>query len=75
MSTRPPRPIRDPATLRLHDEVHTGEIAQALGLTLPYVTNVLTKRADFPKPCTNVSRVTRRWRWGDVVKFKQGQKR
>lgn len=72
---KPRRITRDPATLRLHDEVHTGEIALALGLTRHYVTSQLTKRADFPKPTTNVSRVTKRWRWADVLKFKQGMKR
>lgn len=39
----------------------TKEIAELLGVTRPYVTDVLTKRADFPAPKINRSARMRRW--------------
>lgn len=39
----------------------TQDIAELLGLTRPYVTDVLVKKPDFPPPVINRSRRIRRW--------------
>lgn len=44
----------------------TGDIARMLGLNREYVTDKLTKRADFPRPALNLSRRLRRWREADI---------
>ena len=44
----------------------TGAIARMLGLNREYVTDKLTKRADFPSPALNLSRRLRRWREADI---------
>ncbi len=44
----------------------TGAIARLLGLNREYVTDKLTKRADFPQPALNLSRRLRRWKEADI---------
>jgi hypothetical protein len=39
----------------------TGDMAAAWALNREYVTDVLTKRHDFPKPVVNFSRRIRKW--------------
>jgi predicted DNA-binding transcriptional regulator AlpA len=51
--------------------VTTKDIAEALGLTRQYVTDVLTKRPDFPKPFINKSQRLRRWRDSDFKAWLQ----
>lgn len=51
------------------DLVNTADIADMLRLQRKYVTNEVTKRADFPKPLINLSRRTKLWRRVDVVKY------
>lgn len=46
--------------------VDTGDIAEFLGLTRPYVTDVLVKQEGFPKPVINRSQRMRRWLLTDV---------
>ncbi len=44
--------------------VDTKDIAELLGVTRAHVTDVLTKRPDFPAPRINRSQKMRRWdRW------------
>jgi predicted DNA-binding transcriptional regulator AlpA len=44
----------------------TEQIAEMLHVTRRYVTNTLTKRADFPEPCLNLSQRMRRWKESDI---------
>lgn len=46
--------------------IDTGQIAEILGLSRRYVTNHLTKRADFPEPALNLSQRARRWKEADI---------
>lgn len=56
-------------TERVTALVTTKDIAQLLGATQTYVTNRLTKRADFPKPVVNLSQRMRKWRACDVLAY------
>jgi predicted DNA-binding transcriptional regulator AlpA len=53
----------------------TKDIADTLGLTRAYVTDVLTKRADFPKPAVNISQKIRRWKRSDFEAWATGGRR
>lgn len=57
------------------DEIDTKGIADLLGLKREYVTDVLVKRPDFPKPVMNLTRRIRRWSRSDVERFKAGKAR
>ena len=46
--------------------IDTAGIAGLLGVTRPYVTDVLVKQAGFPTPVVNRSRRMRRWLVSDV---------
>ena len=48
----------------------TAEIAAAWNLRRSYVTDVLTKRHDFPRPALDLSQKTRRWRRVDCEAFR-----
>jgi predicted DNA-binding transcriptional regulator AlpA len=47
--------------------IDTQQIASILGVSREYVTDRLTKRADFPRPEVNISQRMRRWREADVM--------
>lgn len=47
--------------------IDTGQIAEILGLSRRYVTNHLTKRADFPVPAYELTQRVRRWKEADVM--------
>lgn len=49
--------------------IGTKEIAAMLGLTRRYVTNVVVKRPDFPKPAVTLSSKTKRWEEVDVMRW------
>lgn len=53
--------------------VDTKQIAEILGCCHRHATNVIVKRADFPKPVVNLSQRLRRWSEADVRKFAAGQ--
>lgn len=57
--------------IEAHDLWSTKEIAAAWKLNREYVTDVLTKRPDFPEPALNLSRKTRRWKRIDCEAFRQ----
>jgi predicted DNA-binding transcriptional regulator AlpA len=46
--------------------IDTGQIAEMLSVSREYVTDRLTKRADFPAPALSLSRRMRRWKESDV---------
>jgi predicted DNA-binding transcriptional regulator AlpA len=47
--------------------INTEQIAELLGYTRKYVTDVLTKRPDFPAPVQAPSPRKRRWSAPDVL--------
>lgn len=49
--------------------VTTKDIAERLGVKQEYVTDKLTKRADFPAPVVNVSQRLRRWSRADFERW------
>lgn len=51
----------------------TAQIASKYGLDRSYVTDKLTKRADFPSPRVDVSRRLRRWDEHEVAQFMAGR--
>jgi hypothetical protein len=53
-------------------ELDATQASQILGYSREYFVKVVCKRRDFPKPSTNCSPRKRRWRMGDVVRFKEG---
>lgn len=55
------------------NRVDTAEIADMLDVTREYVTDKLTKRADFPAPIVNRSRRLRRWDRKDVEAWMAGK--
>jgi predicted DNA-binding transcriptional regulator AlpA len=57
------------------DYITTADMAQALGLPRPFVTDRLVKRADFPKPALRLSQKTVLWLRSDFEKWKAAQAR
>lgn len=57
---------------KLSDELDAGQAATLLGVTRRYYVDELSKRQGFPKPSTNLSQKTRRWRYADLLKVKKG---
>lgn len=57
---------------KLSDELDAGQAAALLGVSRRYYVDELSKRPGFPKPSTNLSQKTRRWRYADLLKVKKG---
>lgn len=57
------------------DELDADQAAQLLGVGRRYFVDELSKRVDFPKPSTNLSNKTRKWRYNDLIKVKAPKKR
>lgn len=57
---------------KLSDELDAGQAAALLGVSRRYYVDELSKRQGFPKPSTNLSQKTRRWRYADLLKVKKG---
>ena len=55
--------------------IDTTEIARMLGLSRKHVTGYVTKLPDFPEPIVNVSRRTRYWDRGAVLRWAKGTPR
>jgi predicted DNA-binding transcriptional regulator AlpA len=51
--------------------IDTAGIAAILGYKRRYVTDVISKRPDFPKPVFNLSQKNRRWSEIDVLRWAQ----
>ena len=49
----------------------TAELAALWNLNRSHVTNIITKRPDFPEPALNLSRKTRRWRRIEVEAWRR----
>lgn len=60
---------------KLSDELDAGQAAELLGISRRYYVDELSKRQGFPKPSTNLSQKTRRWRYADLLKVKKGAMR
>ena len=56
---------------KLSDELNSRQCAELLGISRPYFVNELSKKPGFPKPSTNLSQKTRRWRYADILKVKK----
>ena len=54
-------------------ELDATQASAILGYSREYFVKVVCKRRDFPKPSTKCSPRKRRWRMGDVVRFKEGR--
>ena len=57
---------------KLSDELDPGQAAALLGVSRRYFVDELSKRQGFPKPSTNLSNKTRKWRYADLLKVKKG---
>jgi predicted DNA-binding transcriptional regulator AlpA len=55
-------------------EIDSAMAAQILGISRQHFVDRISKRADFPKPVTLISRKTVRWRYADVLRFKEGKR-
>lgn len=53
----------------MSDLIDTSEIASMLGLTRHYITDIVTKRFDFPAPKIAISQKTKRWERADVMRW------
>lgn len=51
------------------DLLDTAGISKLIGLSRQHVTDVMTKRPDFPAPFINTSQRFRKWRRADVLEF------
>lgn len=56
----------------MNDKFDTGGIAEYLGLSRHYVTDVLVKQEGFPKPIINRGPRLRRWLAADIVTWAAG---
>ena len=56
---------------RPSDELDPGQAASLLGVGRRYFVDELSKKPGFPKPSTNLSNKTRKWRYADLLKVKQ----
>jgi predicted DNA-binding transcriptional regulator AlpA len=57
----------------MSNEIDASQVAQLLGVTRQHFTDRISKRADFPRPCVNFSARSRRWRYDEVLRWRQGQ--
>jgi predicted DNA-binding transcriptional regulator AlpA len=53
------------------DLLGTQDLATMWKITRHHVTNVITKRPDFPAPALNLTRKTRRWFRGEVEAWRK----
>lgn len=57
----------------MSNEIDAAQAAQLLGVSRQHFTDRISKRPDFPKPCVNFSPRSRRWRYDEVLRWRQGQ--
>jgi len=57
------------------DELDPGQAAELLGVSRRYFVDELSKKPGFPKPSTNLSNKTRRWRYADLLRVKVPKRR
>lgn len=54
------------------NEIDAGQVAQLLGVSRGYFTDKLSKKPGFPKPVVNFSPRSRRWRYDEILRWRQG---
>lgn len=57
------------------NEIDAAAAASLLGVSRQHFTDRIAKRPDFPRPVVNFSPRSRRWRYADVLKWRQGGQR
>lgn len=57
----------------MSNEIDAGKVAQLLGVSRQHFTDRISKRSDFPRPVVNFSPRSRRWRFDEVLRWRQGQ--
>lgn len=62
-------------TFKLSDELDAIQAAHVLGIGRRYFVDELSKKPGFPKPSTDLSQKTRKWRYADILKVKKGSLR
>lgn len=62
-----PLPIYHPS-----DELGPAQASELLGVGRRYFVDELSKKQGFPKPTTNLSNKTRKWRYADLLRVKRG---
>lgn len=62
-------------TFKLSDELDAIQAAGVLGISRRYFVDELSKKPGFPKPSTDLSQKTRKWRYADILKVKKGSLR
>lgn len=60
---------------RMGDELDPGQAAELLGVSRRYFVDELSKKPGFPKPSTNLSNKTRKWRYADLLRVKVPKRR
>lgn len=61
----------DTLKIKPSDELDAGQASTLLGISRRYFVDELSKKPGFPKPSTNLSNKTRRWRYADLLKVKK----
>lgn len=57
------------------NEIDAAAAAALLGVSRQHFTDRIAKRPDFPRPVVNFSPRSRRWRYADVLKWRQGDQK
>ncbi len=57
----------------MSNEIDAGQVAQLLNVSRQHFTDRISKRPDFPRPVVNFSPRSRRWRFDEVLRWRQGQ--
>lgn len=55
----------------MSNEIDPGMAAQLLGVTRQHFTDRISKRPDFPKPVVNHSSRRRKWRFDEVMRYRE----
>ena len=54
------------------NEIDAAACAALLGVSRQHFTDRIAKRQDFPRPVVDFSPRSRRWRYADVLRWRQG---
>lgn len=55
----------------MNNEIDASAVAQLLGVTRQHFTDRISKKPDFPKPVVNFSARSRRWRFDEVMRWRE----
>tara|TARA_R110000868_G_scaffold211349_2_gene461420 strand:- start:1144 stop:1329 length:186 start_codon:yes stop_codon:yes gene_type:complete len=53
------------------NEIDAGTVSQLLGVSRQHFTDRISKRPDFPKPVVNFSPKSRKWRFDEVMRWRE----